>query len=140
MRVVDNGLNEKIYKQLRDSVNFIPYNKDDVEYALKNTLYSVVIYDNDEPVGCGRIVGDNRVSFFIKDVVVYPPYQGKGVGKLVMNSLLKYIKEHACYNAYIGLMSTPKREEFYERFGFIKRPNENYGAGMVMYYKGENNK
>ena len=137
MRVVENGLTERIYTNLRNEVNFVKYEPTDIEFALKNTLYSVVVFDDDIPVGCGRIIGDDKIAFLIKDVVVKKTHQGKGIGKLVMNSLLNYISKHATYNAYIGLMSTPNKEDFYEKFGFIRRPNKDYGAGMIMYYKGE---
>ena len=44
----------------------------------------------------GRIIGDDRIAFFIKDVVVHPDYQDEGIGKLVMDKLLNYIKIKGC--------------------------------------------
>ncbi|MDF2700367.1 MAG: Acetyltransferase, family [Haloplasmataceae bacterium] len=140
MKIVDNGLTAKIFTELRKSGPFMPYDEADINIALQNTLYSVVIYDEDKPIGAARLVGDNRIAFFIKDVVVLPDYQGKRIGDTLMKQIFKYIDQHACEKAYVGLMSTPHKEGFYERYGFIKRPNEDFGAGMVMYYKGGNNK
>jgi len=37
----------------------------------------------------------------------------------------------------VNLMAAPNKEGFYKKFGFIERPNENMGAGMVMYLKKE---
>lgn len=48
-------------------------------------------------------------------------------------NLLNQIKKIGCDHAYIGLMSTSGTENFYERFGFIKRPNGTFGSGMVMF-------
>lgn len=136
MKIEENGVTATIFTELRKTGPFVQYEEEDINVALKNTLYSVVVYDTfNQPVGMGRIIGDNRIAFFIKDVVVVPEMQGKGIGTLIMRSLFDYISKHACKNAYIGLMSTPGKEGFYEKFGFIRRPNDQYGAGMVLYWK-----
>ena len=31
----------------------------------------------------------------------------------------------------VNLMATPGNESFYEKFGFVARPNDHMGAGMV---------
>ena len=124
-----------MYIDFHQIVNFKSYLQEDVEVALKNDLYDVVIYNDKLPVAMGRIVGDDRIVFFLKDIIVHPDFQGKGIGSMLMNQLFKYIEEKACDGAYIGLMSTPKMEKFYQRFGFIERPTDGLGSGMVMYYE-----
>jgi len=139
MIVQDNAMTVDIYSNLRKTGPFIPYGDEDVAVALENSLYNVVVFDKyNNAIGMARIVGDGRIVFIIKDVVVTPEFQKQGLGDLIMKRLFKYIQEHACENAYIGLMSTPHKEGFYENYGFIRRPNINYGAGMVMFYKEEN--
>ena len=130
-----NALTVQLYQEIRRTASFKEYNDEDVKVALEHTLYSCVAYKGDRPVGIARLVGDNRVTFFIKDVVIIPEYQKNGVGHLLMQSLFEYIEEHACEGAYVGLMSTPGKEAFYEKYGFIKRPTENLGSGMVLYYE-----
>lgn len=138
MKAIDNSVTPEIFTELRLTGPFVKYEPEDIVVALKNSLYDVLILsDENEPIGMARLVGDDKIAFFIKDLVVIPAYQKKKVGTLIMEKLFEYIKKHACYNAYIGLMSTPGKEGFYEKFGFIRRPNEDYGAGMIMYYKGE---
>lgn len=138
MRIVENGLTTEIFIFLRREVGFMEYEANDVKQALRNTLFSVVVFEKENPIGCGRVIGDNRIAFIIKDVVVKEEQQGRGIGTIIMNALLAYIGENASLNAYIGLMSTPNKEGFYEKFGFIRRPNKSFGAGMIMYYKGNN--
>ena len=133
LKVVSNGMTPEIYINLRKKVNFQEYASTDVSAALKATLYSVVVYEGIRPVGIARIVGDDRIVFFIKDVVVDPDYQSKSVGKILMEYILDYIDNKACANAYVGLMCTPHTEEFYERFGFIRRPCKGLGHGMVKF-------
>lgn len=134
LEIVDNALTPEIYIDVRKQVNFKYYEYEDVKIALKNTLYSVVIFDEGKPIGISRIVGDGRIVFFIKDVVVIPEYQKLKIGSLLMRRLEQYIKETACDGAYIGLMSTPGQTEFYKKFGFIERPTAEFGPGMVKYH------
>jgi GNAT superfamily N-acetyltransferase len=131
MNVERNGLTWEIFDSIRRYANMPIYEKDDIIEALKNTLYSVVIYDDKRPIAIGRVVGDGRIAFFIKDVVVHPDYRNKHLGSMVINDLLDYIDSCCCEKPYIALMAMPDTEEFYEKFGFIRRPNENFGSGMI---------
>ena len=64
-----------------------------------------------------------------------PEYKSNGAGKLIMDELFKYIEQNAADQAYIGLMASLDSEGFYEKFGFIKRPNNNMGSGMIKFYE-----
>ena len=134
LEIVDNALTPEIYMDVRAQVNFKHYEYDDIKISLKNSLYTVVIFDDGKPIGISRIVGDGRIVFFIKDVVVIPEYQHRKIGSMLMNRLEEYISKNACDGAYIGLMSTPGMTNFYKKFGFIERPTKEFGPGMVKYH------
>lgn len=108
-----------------------------VEEALKNTLYSLCVYDGDKLIGYGRIIGDKTIFLYIHDVMVIPKYQGKQIGTGIMQKLLKQIEEYKKANpnirTYLG--ASKGKEAFYEKFGFVARPNEELGAGMILYNK-----
>lgn len=131
----ENQLTSAVFTKLRPTELFQEYDQADVEIALKNTLYSIVIFDDTVPIAMGRIIGDDRISFFIKDVCVDAQYRKQGIGQLIMTYLLNYIELKGSHNAYIGLMSTPNKESFYEKFGFEKRPNQVHGHGMIKFLK-----
>ncbi|WP_090094266.1 GNAT family N-acetyltransferase [Clostridium uliginosum] len=130
----DNALTAQIYILLRKKVDFKEYQEEDVNVALENSLYTVVIYDNNRPIGISRIVGDDRIVFFIKDVVVDPQYQKMGIGDLLMENMKTYIEKKACDGAYIGLMSTPNCVPFYKKHEFIERPSTGFGPGMIKFF------
>ncbi len=54
------------------------------------------------------------------DVVVHPDYQGNGYGKLLIESLLNFIKGNIDGNKEImvQLLSAPGKQTFYSKFGF----------------------
>jgi len=100
--------------------------------ALQASLASVCILNDDNSIiGMGRVLGDGVIYFHIQDVIVHPGYQRTGVGKLIMKELMKYIEVKSVSNTMVGLMCSKGREPFYKSFGFIERPNERFGAGMV---------
>lgn len=128
-----NKLTAKDYIELREKVDFQRYEELDVEVALKNTLYSVIAKEGQRVVGIGRVVGDGRIVFFVKDIVVDLEYQHRGIGKIIMENIMDYIKKNGCQNAYVGLMAVKDRESFYEQFGFLVRQENGYGSGMIQF-------
>lgn len=133
LEVKKNTLNSEIYLKLHAECGFKMYEPTDVSVALEGDIFDVVLYENNEAIGMGRVIGDDRIVFFLKDVMVSDKYRGKGYGNIIMNEIMNYIRSVACPEAYVGLMSTPGKEDFYKKFGFIERPNANFGSGMVMY-------
>lgn len=133
LEVKKNTLNSEIYLKLHAECGFKMYEARDVEMALQGDIFDVVLYEDEEAIGMGRVIGDGRIVFFLKDVMVSDNYRGKGYEDVIMNELMNYIQNVACPEAYVGLMATPGKEEFYKRFGFIERPNADFGSGMVKY-------
>ena len=88
--------------------------------AMEHTLYRVSIYDGNEIVAMERMIGDMGLDYYIKDVVVKPEYQGKGIGRLLINELLKFIKENGVKDTeiFVELCAVPDKIPFYEKFGF----------------------
>lgn len=121
------------FNQLMEAVGWGRREKAVVEEALKHTLYSVCAYDEDKLIGYGRIIGDKTIFLHIHDVMVRPEYQGIGIGTGIMNKILDKVKEYREVNSdmrvYLG--ASKGKEGFYEKFGFVSRPNESLGAGMA---------
>ncbi len=90
------------------------------ELALEHTLFRVSIFDGDQVVGMARVIGDMGMSYYIKDVVVKPEYQKRGIGRLLIQELLKYVKEHGVKDTgvFVELCAEPANIPFYEKMGF----------------------
>jgi len=102
--------------------------------GLKNGLFSLVAYDENSPIGIGRIIGDGGCFFEIVDIAVIPEYQKKGVGRKIMEGLMNYINKNAPSTAYVSLMAYYGTPEFYQKFGFesVKAPGS---SGMCLRIK-----
>jgi len=133
VNLYENCLTANDFNLLRESVGWSELPKLQIEQSLKKGIYSVVAKHNEKIVAMGRLVGDESMYWYIQDVIVIPEYQGKNIGKRIIESLLKYIQIHSLpeTTTTVGLMVDKDKEEFYEKIGFIKRPNETLVVGMI---------
>ena len=106
------------------------------EGAAKNSLgaglINICAYDEDGLIGFGRVIGDGAIYFYIQDLIVKEQYQGQGIGREILKYLIQETKKIASSGAIIGLMSAHGKESFYQNEGLILRPNNQYGAGMIL--------
>ena len=78
-----------------------------------------------------RIIGDGGMSFYMKDFAVIPSYQSKGIGRMLIERVEKYIKTAVGeWAVSLELISTIEAQSFYEKMGFEARPCEWDGPGM----------
>jgi len=101
-----------------------------MKVGLSNSQFSVCVIHNDKVIGCGRVIGDGGLYYYIQDVIVLPKYQKRGLGKLIMDSIMKFFDENIQPITFIGLMAAKGQSKFYKQFGFNERPE--YGPGMYL--------
>ncbi|MGN0496404.1 MAG: GNAT family N-acetyltransferase [Lachnospiraceae bacterium] len=88
--------------------------------AMQHTLFRVSIWDDDQIIAMARMNGDMGLNYYIKDVVVRPEYQHKGIGRMLINELLKFINDNGVKGTeiFVELCAAPDKIPFYEKFGF----------------------
>ena len=134
--LVENSITVDEYLYLRSQVGWVQLSDRQAQLAIDNCLYNVKALDeNGYLLGMGRIVGDGAVICYIQDLVVIPEAQGKGVGSLIINALIDYVKsiKEEGTTMMLCLMCAKGREPFYEKHNFIPRPTEKLGPGMIQY-------
>ena len=131
MEFKENVLTVELYRELRSCVGWKNFDDLQIKKALSRSLYSIVVIDEDKPIGMGRVVGDGIYNT-VCDVIVNPDYQGKGIGTEIMNRLLRYLDEQILENekSSVQLIAEKGKEPFYKRFGFESVPNATSGSGM----------
>ena len=134
LSIKENNKNVDEFNMLYEAVGWGAYDKNISQRALDNTYYSISVYEDDNIVGYGRLIGDTICFMYIQDVMVKPEFQNKKIGTLIMNKLLEKTNELKSENPdikiYLG--ASKNKEKFYEKFGFVKRIDENLGYGMIL--------
>jgi aralkylamine N-acetyltransferase len=83
--------------------------------AFRNSALTIFIYDKDILIGSGRAISDGVYQAGIYDIAVLPEYQGKGIGRIIMNELHNGLK---VYNVILYARSTAV--DFYRKLGYSK--------------------
>jgi ribosomal protein S18 acetylase RimI-like enzyme len=86
--------------------------------SLAGSTLGVVAVADAVTVGMGRVVGDGVMYFYIQDVAVDPEYQGRGIGRAILDRLLDLIADRAPAPAFVALFATPAGEPLYRGAGF----------------------
>jgi predicted GNAT family N-acyltransferase len=120
------------YSYLRELAGWGVPEKEASAISIEKALFSVCIERQNEIVGLGRIVGDGVLYFYVQDIIVKPEYRGCGYSGLIMDEIVKFLKKKAKKGSFIGLFAVKGVEGLYEKYGFIKRPDANVGAGMFL--------
>lgn len=131
--IYDHFISVKEYNNLRYSVGWTLVDDFQAEEGLKNSSFIVVARDEGTAIGMSRVVSDGGYIAIIVDVVVRKEYQGQGIGSELMEKTMAYLDSSLKEGQHlmINLMATHDRESFYEKHGFISRPNDTMGSGMV---------
>ena len=118
-----------------ESVGWKTYTEQQVQKALDNTMYMVKIFVDDKLAGIGRVVGDYSIVCMLSDICVKPEYQGKGIGKKIVNKLRKLIEQGVKEGEKIQIELTPTagNERFYQKCGFKYNPDKI--TGMYLWIK-----
>lgn len=109
------------YLNLRKEAGLSPKTLEAAEIGLKNSVCEVLVSDPEQggkPIGMGRITGDGGCHCQITDMCVLPEYQGKGIGKSIMEKLMEFINNELPVSCYISLIADGDASFLYEKFGF----------------------
>lgn len=98
-----------------------------VDIALKNSLFTISLYDEKKLIGMGRIIGDGGISYAVTDIMVDKEYQGKGYGKLIMKEIDNYFSENTDEDCYIILIANLPADSLYSKFSFEYLPDSKCG-------------
>lgn len=125
----------KDINSFRRSVGWYELSARQLLRAQNGSVFAITALDGEKEVGSARVVGDGGYQFFISDVIVRPEYQGQGIGREMLSRLIKCALDTADEGEtiMINLMSAKDKEPFYEKLGFMRRPNDERGAGMTKF-------
>lgn len=97
------------------------------QVALKNSLFTVSLYDKEKLIGFGRIVGDGGITYVVSDIMVDKAYQRKGYAEQIMKSIDNYFEENSYDDSYICLIANYPADLLYHKHQFEYLPDNRCG-------------
>lgn len=89
---------------------------DDLKLVFSNSRFNCFVFDGSMLIGVGRALADGLDCSYICDIAIHPEYQGIGLGKKIVRSLIRQSYGHK----KIILYANPGKEGFYRKLGFKK--------------------
>ena len=138
---ITDSVTPEEYMKLRKAVGWGLFPLEEAEAGLSNS-YIWCLRDNEasgRPIGIGRVIWDHGYVMYIADIIVIPEYQGNGLGRVIMEQVMDFIHEQLKpgYRFMVSLCSAKGKDEFYKKFGFVVRPNDDVGPGMHQWFVNE---
>ena len=133
MKILENVLTATDFIKLYESAGWGKKCEDIVQVSLENSYVTFAVIEEKNVIGMASLLGDGGMAFYLKDFVILPEFQGKGIGKELLNYVQNYIRNQLKdgWQTKIELMSAQGKEEFYKKFGFEEMPSQYIGAGMA---------
>jgi ribosomal protein S18 acetylase RimI-like enzyme len=99
---------------------------EDWAIALTNSRPIVTVWSGDRLIGFARATSDGIYRATIWDVVIHPDFQGAGLGRKLVETVLMHPHVNRVERVYL---MTTHQQKFYERIGFV----ENSTTTMVLH-------
>jgi N-acetylglutamate synthase-like GNAT family acetyltransferase len=103
---------------------------EDLAIAIEYSEPVVTVWDRERIIGCARATSDGVFRATIWDVVIHPEYQGMGLGRKLVETVLTHPRLNRVERVYL---TTTYQQSFYKRIGF----EENHSTTMVLFNSGE---
>ena len=94
--------------------------RDSLARLIKGSFRFALAVEGSLVVGMGRAISDGASDAYIQDVTVRKDCRGKGIGSLIIKSLVKELLEHNIL--WIGLIAEKGSHPFYKALGFSPMP------------------
>ncbi|MBW4580822.1 MAG: GNAT family N-acetyltransferase [Tildeniella nuda ZEHNDER 1965/U140] len=88
---------------------------EDMALAIANSDPVITAWDDDYLIGFARATSDGVYRATIWDVVIHPEYQGAGLGRKLVQTVLSHPKMSRVERIYL---MTTHQQSFYKRIGF----------------------
>ncbi|UXH78641.1 GNAT family N-acetyltransferase [Roseateles amylovorans] len=107
------------YARLRTESGLSGKSAEAAARGLPRSLFAVQILLDGEPVGMGRVIGDGGCFYQVVDICVLPSHQGKGLGKVIMAEIMKFLDSDVPATGYVSLIADGEAQNLYAQFGFV---------------------
>ncbi|KXY31410.1 acetyltransferase [Bacillus cereus] len=103
--------------------NSLELSVNELEQMCKQSWYVIYAFKEQQLIGMGRVISDGVITGIICGVCVMPEYQSMGVGKEIVERLIRHCEQN---KVIPQLMCVEKLQSYYESIGF-----EAFSIGMT---------
>ena len=121
-----SGVDWEAVSETLKRVGMAYYDPDVQKRAFEASHTTVFVYHSGRLIGFGRAISDGAYQAAVYDCAVLPEFQGRGVGKIIMNRILAELS-----HCNLILYASPGKEGFYKKHGFRLMK-----TGMARFIKG----
>jgi len=119
VRPIKSALTEELKDLYKDAGWWDPsydLNPGFLNYIVKDSAVFAGAFYKKKLIGMGRALSDLVSDAYIQDVTVLKEYRGKGIGKIIIQTLVEELKKKGV--DWIGLVAEPGTSSFYKELGF----------------------
>lgn len=124
-------------EELCDTVGWVRRPIKKVKMAIRNSFLTISLSYNEDTqsrlIAFARATSDSTFNATIWDVVVHPKFQRKGLGKILINEIVKELRRSDINT--ITLFADPQVLNFYKSLEFISDPD---GIKGMFWYPNSN--
>jgi GNAT superfamily N-acetyltransferase len=106
------------YRTLRAAAGLSVMSEQGAAMGLPASWSAVCVRLDGALVGMGRVVGDGGLFLFVVDIAVAPAWQGKGLGRRIMQALMDDVHARAPVRTMVALIADGTAHQLYAKFGF----------------------
>ncbi|MGH0883577.1 GNAT family N-acetyltransferase [Bacillus paranthracis] len=121
----EKNINLYELENLCDSVGWVRRPLKKVKAAIDHSFITVCLFykigEKKRLIGFARATSDRVFNATIWDVVIHPDFQGKGLGRVLMNQII--FKLRGADITTITLFADPQVVSFYHNLGFMTDPD-----------------
>ncbi len=121
------GVDWNTVSEILKRVNMGYHDPDTHRRAFEASHTTIFVYNCDKLIGFGRAISDGVYQAAMYDCAVDPEYQGKGIGKLIIQNIMQRVS-----HCTVILYASPGKDGFYQKHGFRKMK-----TGMALFTKAE---
>ncbi|WP_081387864.1 MULTISPECIES: GNAT family N-acetyltransferase [Paenibacillus] len=105
------------YLALRKEAGLSEMSVEGAAIGLPCSIFAVTLYEENNLIGMGRVIGDGGCFFQVTDIAVKPSHQGRGLGKLIMREIREFLNT-VPDKAYVSLIADGEALKLYAQYGF----------------------
>ncbi len=113
MKTTKENIDWKAVAELLSSFGLSSLDAETQKQVFMNSYAVAFAYDGDHLIACGRALSDGICQAAMYNIAVNEAYQGQGIGRRIIESLLEQVK-----GCTVTLYTHPRSVALYEKFGF----------------------